>query len=96
MGENKIAIFEGKQIRKIIFQNEWWFVVEDVVLALINSRDPKQYIQRMKLRDPELAKGYVQIVRILGIKTIGGIQQMICSNTEGIFRNKTRKIFAII
>lgn len=86
MDENKIAIFEGKEIRKVIFQNEWWFAVEDIVLALIDSRDPKQYIQRMKLRDPELAKGYVQIVRTLGIKTVGGVQQMICSNAEGIFR----------
>lgn len=86
MAENKIAIFEGKQIRKIFFQNEWWFVVEDIVLALIDSRDPKQYIQRMKLRDPELAKGYVQIVRTLAIDTAGGSQAMICSNTEGILR----------
>jgi len=37
----------------------------DVVLALINSRDPKQYIQRMKQRDPELGKGRVQIVHTL-------------------------------
>ena len=37
----------------------------DVVLALINSRDPKQYIQRMKQRDPELGNGRVQIVHTL-------------------------------
>lgn len=86
MDESKIAIFEGSQIRKVIFNDQWWFVVEDVVLALIDSHNPKQYIQRMKLRDPELAKGYVQIVHTLGIKTKGGIQQMICANTEGIFR----------
>ena len=44
----KIALFKGKKIRKILFQNEWWFAVEDIVLALIDSNDPKQYIQRMK------------------------------------------------
>lgn len=86
MDENKIAIFEGKQIRKTIHQDEWWFIVEDVVLALIDSSDPKQYIQRMKLRDPELAKGYVQLVHTLPIKTSGGSQKMVCANTEGIFR----------
>jgi len=37
----------------------------DVVLALINSRDPKQYIQRMKQRDPELGNGRIQIVHTL-------------------------------
>jgi hypothetical protein len=82
----KIAVFRQKQIRRIIYKNEWWFVVEDIVLALIDSHDPKQYIQRMKYRDPELNKGWVQIVHTLPIKTTGGNQSMVCANTEGIFR----------
>ncbi|MBC8183077.1 Bro-N domain-containing protein [candidate division KSB1 bacterium] len=82
----KIAVFKKKEIRKTIHNNEWWFVVEDVVLALTDSRDPKQYIQRMKLRDPELKKGWVQIVHTLSIETTGGKQKMLCANTEGIFR----------
>ncbi len=89
MGENMdshIAVFKGKGIRKTIHNNEWWFVVEDIVLALIDSRDPKQYIQRMKQRDPELGKGWVQIVHTLPIETSGGPQNILCANTEGIFR----------
>ncbi len=82
----KIALFKKKEIRKTLYNNEWWFVVEDVVLALIDSSDPKQYIQRMKLRDLELAKGWVQIVHTLEISTEGGRQKMLCANTEGIFR----------
>ena len=84
--ETKIALFQKKEIRKTLHGNEWWFVVEDVVLALIESRDPKQYIQRMKQRDPELGKGWVQIVHTLSIPTAGGSQPMLCANTEGIFR----------
>lgn len=61
-------------------------MVEDVVLALIDSKDPKQYIQRMKQRDPELGKGWVQIVHTLSIKTSGGTPRMNCANTEGLFR----------
>ena len=82
----KLAVFEGREIRKTIYNDEWWFVVEDVVLALIDSKDPKQYIQRMKRRDPELGKGWVQIVHTLSIETGGGEQRMLCSNTEGLFR----------
>jgi len=63
-----------------------WFVVEDIVLALIDSKDQKQYIQRMKQRDPELGKGWVQIVHTLAIETSGGVQRMLCAITEGIFR----------
>ena len=84
--DNKLALFEGKRIRKTLHEGEWWFVVEDVVLALIESRDPKQYIQRMKQRDPELGKGWVQIVHTLSILTEGGPQPMLCAKTEGIFR----------
>lgn len=82
----KITLFKGKLIRRTLYKNEWWFVVEDVVLALIESSDPKQYIQRMKQRDPELAKGWVQIVHTLDVPTEGGKQKMLCANTEGVFR----------
>ena len=66
--KTKVAIFRNRKIRKIIHRNEWWFVVEDIVLALIDSNDSKQYIQRMRLRDPELSKGWVQIVHTLPIE----------------------------
>ena len=68
----KIALFKGRKIRKTIYQNEWWFVVEDIVLALIDSNDSKQYIQRMKQRDVELDKGWIQIVHTLEVLTQGG------------------------
>jgi len=74
--ETGIAVFRGKEIRKTIHDNEWWFVVEDVVLALTDSKDPKQYVQRMKQRDSELGKGWVQIVHTLSVETSGGAQRM--------------------
>ena len=86
MDTTKIALFKGKEIRKMLHNNEWWFVVEDVVLALTDSKDPKQYIQRLKQRDPELSKGWVQIVHTLLVETSGGEQRMNCANTEGVFR----------
>jgi len=84
--EARIALFQRKEIRRTIHGNEWWFVVEDVVLVLTDSSDPKQYIQRMKQRDPELGKGWVQFVHTLSVDTTGGQQKMLCANTEGLFR----------
>jgi len=86
MDSTKIVLFKDKRIRRTLYQNEWWFVVEDVVLALIDSKDPKQYIQRLKQRDEELSKGWVQIVHTLDVPTEGGTQKMNCANTESIFR----------
>jgi methylphosphotriester-DNA--protein-cysteine methyltransferase len=84
--ETRIALFQRKEVRRVIHNNEWWFVVEDAVFALTDSADPKQYIQRMKQRDPELGKGWVQIVHTLSVVTSGGPQSMLCANTEGLFR----------
>ena len=66
METTKIALFKGKQIRKTIFNNEWWFVVNDVIQSLTDSNDPAQYFKRLKQRDKELTqlinKGGVQFV----------------------------------
>lgn len=86
MNTNQIAVFRSKKIRRNIYKNEWWFVVEDIVLALVDTVNVKDYVNKMRRRDPELAKGYGQIVHTLPIDTAGGKQKMVCSNTEGIFR----------
>ena len=49
-------------------------------LVLTDSKDPKQYIKRMRQRDNELAKGWVQIVPTLWVETAGGKQRMGCAN----------------
>ena len=82
----QVAIFEEKEVRRTWHNEQWYFVIEDVVRALIDSRDPKQYIQRMRRRDRELSQGWVQIVHTLNIDTKGGSQKMICGNLSGIFR----------
>ena len=86
METTKIALFKGKKIRKTLYQNEWWFVVEDVVLALTDTVNSKDYINKMRIRDEELSKGYGQIVTPLSVPTEGGPQKMNCANTESIFR----------
>jgi DNA-damage-inducible protein D len=86
METTKIAVFKGKQVRKTLHNNEWWFSVEDVVAALTDSVNPKDYINKMRRRDEELAKGYGQIVHTLLMDTSGGQQKVNCANTEGIFR----------
>ncbi len=82
----KIAIFRKQEIRKTIHNNEWWFVVNDVVLALTDSPDVQDYIKKMRKRDSELSKGWGQFVTPLSVMTSGGDQKLNCANTEGIFR----------
>lgn len=81
-----LVVFEDKKVRRTWNNDEWWFVLEDIVYVLTDSSDPKQYIQKMKQRDEPLAKGWVQIVHTLALDTSGGKQKMNCVNTEGAFR----------
>lgn len=84
--DNKLALFEEKQIRKTWKENKWYFSIEDVVYALTDSKDPKQYINKLRHRDEELGKGWVQIVHTLKMDTKGGKQNINCADTEGILR----------
>ena len=92
LNSTKIVLFKNKKVRKTLHNDEWWFVINDVIEALIDSSDSAQYFKRMKQRDKELAnlinQGGVQFVPplMLEIDTEGGKQKMYCWNTEGVFR----------
>ena len=86
METTKIALFKGKKIRKTIYNNEWWFAVNDVVEALVDTPNITDYIKKFRLRDEELSKGWGQIVTPLSIPTTGGQQMLNCANIEGLFR----------
>ena len=60
--ETNIAVFRGKGIRKTLHNNEWWFSISDVVEALTDTVNSADYMKKMRKRDAELAKGWVQFV----------------------------------
>lgn len=84
--ENKIVIFQEKQIRRVWHNDEWWYVILDIVAGLTDSKNPSGYLKDMRRRDKELAKGWGQIATPLLVETKGGKQKINCANTEGIFR----------
>ena len=86
--QNAIKLFEQKQVRSVWDDTteEWYFSVVDVVAILTDSVNPTDYIKKMRQRDPELAKGWGQIVTPLAVQTAGGKQKMNCASAQGIFR----------
>ena len=66
-----IKLFQEKRIRTVWDdeQEKWYFCVADMVEALTDSVNPTDYIKKMKKRDPELAKGWGQIVTPLSVQT---------------------------
>ncbi|MEK6775954.1 MAG: Bro-N domain-containing protein [bacterium] len=86
MGKS-IAVFKGKEIRRTLYKNEWWFSVSDVVEALTDSADPKQYIKKIRQRDTELNSYWGTICTPLEIMAPDGkTRETNCANTEGVFR----------
>lgn len=55
-------------------------------LNITDSVNPTDYIKKMKKRDPELSKGWGQIVTPLSVQTAGGRQRVNCATTQGMFR----------
>jgi prophage antirepressor-like protein len=88
MDETKIVIFKNQQIRKIIYNNEWWFSVVDIILALTDSLNPRDYWFKMKIRvKDEDGIELSTICRQLKLKASDGKMRTTDSaNTEGIFR----------
>ena len=89
--EKRIALFQRKEVRRVIHNKEWWFVITDIVAVLTDSVDASDYLKKLRKRDPQLAeafKGGGQIAPPLGLEfdTAGGRQMLQCWNTEGIFR----------
>jgi len=82
----QIAIFKGKEIRKTIFNKEWYFSIVDVIEALTGSPTPRQYWGKIKQRefiDNQLSPIWVQ----LKLESSDGKKyETDCANTENIFR----------
>ncbi|PIN80212.1 phage antirepressor protein [Candidatus Woesearchaeota archaeon CG10_big_fil_rev_8_21_14_0_10_30_7] len=83
---NTLAVFQGKKIRRTWFNDEWWFVAIDIIVALTDSKDPSGYLKDMRRRDEGFSEGWGQIATLLEISTQGGKQKINCLSTKGAFR----------
>ena len=86
---NSIQLFEDRKIRTAWDEEkeEWYFSVQDVVAVLSESTDPKQYIKKMRTRDPLLSANWGTICTPVQMLAADGKQRKVqAANTEGILR----------
>lgn len=71
---HKIQIFNGQKVRTVWNADEekWYFSIVDVVAVLTDSADPKQYIKKMKMRDPELKNNWGTICTLVELVSSDG------------------------
>ncbi len=86
-GDNKLIVFENKEIRHIWHKGDWWFSVVDVVGVLTDSTDAKQYLKKMRQRDLELNSQWGTICTPVEIIAKDDKKRLInCATKEGLFR----------
>ena len=87
MAENKIVVFQEKNVRRVWHEGKWWFAIADIIEVLTDSADVKQYVKKLRIRDPELAANWGTICTPLRMPTPDGKMRAInAANTEGVFR----------
>ena len=90
MNENlAIQLFENKKVRVAwdAEQEKYYFAVADIVEILTDSTDVKQYIKRMRARDPELNLRWGTICTPTRMMAADGkIYKTQAADLEGIFR----------
>lgn len=91
MSEKKqdVKLFEESKVRTVWDEEkeEWYFSVEDIVFALTDSNDTKQYIKKMRKRDKELNLNWGTICTPVQMKAKDGKnRKILASDTKGILR----------
>ncbi len=85
--EKKIVVFQSREIRRTLFNDEWWFSVVDVCGALTESPDPGAYWRKLKQRLNQEGSEVVTFCHGLKLPAPDGkLRETDCANTEGIFR----------
>lgn len=86
---SEIKLFQDKRIRSAWNEEEeqWYFSVEDVVVALTDSADPKQYVKRMRQRDEQLHVNWGTIcTQVEMIANDGKRRRILAANLKSLFR----------
>ncbi len=85
---DKIILFQDKKIRRLWYEEEWFFSVIDVVAILTDSANPRDYWYKMKIRvkDEEHFEPSTVCRRLKMTASDGKQRQTDCANTEGILR----------
>jgi len=67
-------------------QQQWFYVVKDVVAFLADSVNAADYIKKLRMRDSFLSAHWDSLVLLIPIQTNSGVQNLSCTTLEGVFR----------
>src|SRR3990167_7753021 len=88
MDSNKaLVVFQGKQVRRKWFNDEWWFSVVDIVGALTQTDRARKYWSDLKTKlQDEGFEVSEKIGQLKLVAEVGKLRLTDCANTKNIFR----------
>jgi len=84
---NKLVVFDDKRIRRTWHNDDWYYSIIDVVEALTQSNNPRNYWSMLKKREQE--EGIELSTNCVQLKLESSDRKFYttdCANTKGIFR----------
>lgn len=86
-GKDKLVVFQSRGIRRIWYNEEWFFSVIDVVAALTESVNAGAYWRKLKQRLSEEGSQVVTFCHGLRLEAADGKKYLTdCANVKGLFR----------
>ena len=85
--DNQLTPFEGKEIRKVWLDEQWYFSIVDIIQVLTDNPNPSRYWQDLKRKSSKIeGQLYDKIVKLKLVGIDGKNYPSDCANTEGVFR----------
>jgi hypothetical protein len=76
---DNLVLFETRQVRRVWREEDkkWYFAIQDVLEILTGSGDVKQYVKKLKNRDPELKSNWGTICTLVEMSAADGRKRKI-------------------
>ncbi|CAC9958491.1 Prophage antirepressor [uncultured Gammaproteobacteria bacterium] len=85
--QNKLAIFQGSEVRRRWHKKAWFYSLVDVVVVLSESKNPTDYLKKIRKRDDEL-QAYLgtNCPQVEMATSSGKKRKLLAGNAKDIFR----------
>ncbi len=84
---SKLVVFQDKEVRRAWHNDEWYYSLVDIVAVLSESKNPTDYLKKIRKRDGELKTYLGTNCPQVEMQTLSGKnRKILAGNTKDIFR----------
>ncbi|VVH61990.1 DNA-damage-inducible protein d [uncultured Gammaproteobacteria bacterium] len=85
--QNKLIVFQDKEVRRAWYNEEWYYSLVDIVAVLSESKNPTDYLKKIRQRNDELKTYIGTNCPYVEMQTsLGKNRKNLAGNTKDVFR----------